>query len=112
MVGDGINDALALSQADMSLSFANASQVAKVSSDAIITSDRIQVVEKTLNIAKYTYNIIIQNYFLALVYNIVMIPIAAGLITFFGYKFTPEMAAIAMSISSISVVVNSQRIRK
>ncbi|AXK51237.1 heavy metal translocating P-type ATPase [Spiroplasma alleghenense] len=101
MVGDGINDAIALNEADVGITFANATDVAISSSDVLILRDDILNVTKAIIIAKKTYRKIKANLFWAFFYNVLAIPLAA-----FGLIF-PELGALIMVLSSISVIINS-----
>ena len=107
MVGDGINDSLALSQSSIGINFIDKnSQVSSFASDVILLNSKIQTLELSFKIAKRTYRIIKQNIALSLIYNLFMIPIAlCGLVI-------PLFAAISMSLSSLLVIANSFRIKK
>ena len=105
MIGDGINDAAALKAAFVSISPSHSSALTSVSSDVVIQSERLTPIIKVIRIAKQSKQLMIQNFYIAAVYNIVSIPIAMmGMVT-------PVISAIAMSTSSILVVLNSLRIR-
>ncbi|PAV00979.1 copper-translocating P-type ATPase [Helicobacter sp. TUL] len=105
MVGDGINDALALSKSDIAISMGAGSDIAILSSDVIILDDSLQSVQNALHLAKITFKTIKQNILLSIIYNALTIPIAiCGLII-------PLFAALSMSLSSIIVVLNSLRIK-
>ena len=102
-VGDGINDSPAIKQADVGVTTSSSSQVAQVSGDILIHRGGLETLGEIFNLSKKSKYRIYQNLFLAFVYNTMMIPIAVvGLIT-------PNLAALAMALSSISVVTNSSR---
>jgi len=104
MVGDGINDSLALSRADISIAMGNGADIAIAVSDVVILNDQLSGIQKSFYISKRTFKFIKQNLMISLLYNIVTIPIAmAGFII-------PLAAALSMSLSSLLVVGNSLRI--
>lgn len=112
MTGDGINDAQALAQADLSLAMARGSDVAIDASGITLLGSDLRKIPKVLHLSKYTMRTIRQNLFWAFVYNVVSIPMAAGaLYPIKGYLLDPMFAAAAMAISSVSVVFNSLRLR-
>ena len=102
-IGDGINDSPALKQANVSLSFSQSTQIAQSVSDIIIFKGGLEKLNKIFNISKNSNKRIIQNLFFAFIYNIIMIPIAVS------GSIVPSMAALAMALSSLSVVLNSSR---
>ena len=112
MIGDGINDAAALSKADISMSYSSGTDMATNASHIVLTKNDLNSVYKSIIISDRTMRIIKQNLFWAFIYNIICIPIAAGLFVAWGLTITPSVAAIAMTISSITVVGNSQRLKR
>ena len=111
MVGDGVNDAIALSSADVSFSVSNGTDIAYASSDVVLMSNSILDVSFLIDLAAKTMRIIKQNLFWALFYNAIFIPVAAGLFyNSFNLSLNPMIGAITMSISSIFVLSNALRI--
>ncbi|MCK5293405.1 MAG: cation-translocating P-type ATPase, partial [Arcobacteraceae bacterium] len=104
-VGDGINDALALSRADISISMGSGADIAIAISDVVILNNSLKGLEKSFYISKRTYGFIKQNLLISLIYNVITIPIALA-----GFVI-PLVAALSMSLSSLLVVGNSVRIK-
>lgn len=112
MCGDGINDSVSLVTADIGVSVSSGTDIAMDSSNVVLMNDNLEKIEDLISISEKTIKNIKQNLFWAFFYNICMIPIACGILEPLGIVMNPMIAAFAMTISSLTVVLNALRLKK
>ena len=112
MCGDGINDSVSLVTADIGVSVSSGTDIAMDSSNVVLMNDNLEKIEDLLSISQKTIRNIKQNLFWAFFYNICMIPIACGILEPLGIVMNPMIAAFAMTISSLTVILNALRLKR
>jgi Cu+-exporting ATPase len=111
-VGDGVNDAAALAAATVGVSLAEGTELAAAAADVVLWRPSLMAVVDVVRLARATRRIMIENLVWAFGYNVVMLPLAMGLLSSLGLRLSPVLAAIAMSCSSVTVVLNSLRLQR
>ena len=112
MCGDGINDSPAITNADIGVSVKSGTDIAMDSADVILTKNDLNAILKLINISERTVKNIKQNLFWAFFYNVLMIPVAIGILKPFGISLNPMLASLAMVFSSLTVIFNALRLRR
>lgn len=112
MAGDGINDTQALAEADVAIAMGSGSDIAIETAQLTITGSRLSSIPKAVGLARATLKVIRENLFWAFIYNVIGIPLAAGVLYSLGFMLNPMFASAAMALSSVCVVTNSLRLNR